>query len=41
MKYQFLKIKGYYIYVDEIETLYSEYIALDIIHPNGKDEYKP
>lgn len=35
------KHTGCYIYVDEIETLYSEYKALEIIHPNGKLEYKP
>ena len=35
------KNTGCYIYVDEIEKLYKEFMDLNIIHPNGKLEKKP
>ena len=35
------KNTGCYIYVSEIELLYKEFTALNIIHPNGKLEDKP
>jgi hypothetical protein len=35
------KNTGCYIYVNEIELLYTEFSAVKIIHPNGKLEDKP
>lgn len=32
---------GCYIYVSEIENLYQEYQALDLIHPNGSLKLMP
>ncbi|PTQ95661.1 hypothetical protein C8P68_105166 [Mucilaginibacter yixingensis] len=35
------KNTGCYIYVSDVRTLYGEYQAHNIIHPNGKLELKP
>jgi hypothetical protein len=35
------KNTGCYVNVDEIDTLYMEYIDLQIVHPNGPLEIKP
>jgi catechol 2,3-dioxygenase-like lactoylglutathione lyase family enzyme len=35
------KNTGCYIYVSEVDKLYAEYSALELVHPNGKLEIKP